>query len=122
MGRPRRFESSRVVAAAAVLFDSDGYEGSSMDRLVQVTGVHRGSLYATFGSKRGLFLACLRVAVTSTAPSGSGLLLVALGELASRDEEVRAICAEAIDAWGDQAAHELGRRLLARAGLMKGNE
>lgn len=93
-----------------------------MDRLVQVTGVHRGSLYATFGSKRGLFLACLRDAVTSTAPGGSGLLLVALGELAPRDDEVRAVCAEAIDAWGDQAAHELGRRLLARAGLREGNQ
>lgn len=93
-----------------------------MDRLVEETGVHRGSLYATFGSKRGLFLACLRVAVTSPSPRGSGLLLVALGELASRDEEVRAMCAAAIQAWGDQAAHELGRRLLARAGLTEGNE
>jgi TetR/AcrR family transcriptional repressor of nem operon len=93
-----------------------------MDRLVQVTGVHRGSLYATFGSKRGLFLACLRDAAISTAPSRSDLLLVALGELASRDEEVRAICGKAIDAWGDQAAQELGRRLLARAGLREGNQ
>lgn len=92
-----------------------------MDRLVQVTGVHRGSLYAAFGSKRGLFLACLRAAVAPTVPGGSGLLLVALGELASRDEEVRTVCAKAIDAWGGQAANELGRRLLARAGLGEGD-
>ena len=117
MGRPRAFDHGEVVTAATALFDSDGYEGTSMDRLVQATGVHRGSLYATFGSKRGLFLACLRSAVASAPPLESGLLLVALGELAGRDAEVRAICDEAIRAWGDQADHELGRRLLARAGL-----
>lgn len=93
-----------------------------MDRLVQVTGVHRGSLYANVRQQAWPFLECLRVTVASRAPHGSGQLLVALGELASRDEEVRAICAEAIDAWGRQVAHELGRRLLARAGLNKGSE
>lgn len=122
MGRPKGFEPSSVVATATTLFDSDGYEGTSMDRLVQQTGVHRGSLYATFGSKRGLFLACLRGAVASPAPSGSGLLLVALAELSARDEEVRAMCAAAIAGWGDEAARELGQRLLVRAGLKEGNQ
>lgn len=92
-----------------------------MDRLVQVTGVHRGSLYAAFGSKRGVFVDCLRAAATVDSPSSSNLLLVALGELASRDEEVRGLCAQAIKGWGNDAAQELGTRLLARASLSKGN-
>lgn len=109
------------MSVATKLFMEEGYEGCSMDRLVQATGVHRGSLYATFGSKRGIFVKCLRES-TANADDRSELLLVALGELAARDEEVRALCAQTITAWGDDAAQELGRRLLARAGLKEGTQ
>ncbi|WP_197383232.1 TetR family transcriptional regulator [Mycolicibacterium mengxianglii] len=34
---------------------------ASIDHLVDATGVHRGSLYGVFGSKRGLFLRVGRV-------------------------------------------------------------
>lgn len=90
-----------------------------MDQLVQATGLHRGSLYATFGSKRGIFVECLR-ASTVNGEDRSELLLVALGELAARDKDVRTLCARSIKAWGDDAARELGIRLLARAGLNEG--
>lgn len=120
MGRPREFDIGTAVSAATRLFVDEGYEGCSMDRLVQATGVHRGSLYATFGSKRGIFVECLRA---STVNEGrSELLLVALGELAARDEEVRTLCAQTIKPWGDDAAQKLGMRLLARAGLNEGTQ
>ncbi|WP_182977097.1 TetR/AcrR family transcriptional regulator [Arthrobacter cheniae] len=123
MGRPREFNIESAIIAATRLFITDGYEGCSMDRLVQSTGIHRGSLYAAFGSKRGIFLECLRTTLTDTAdpPSSSELLLVALGELAARDDEIRALCAQAIKARGENAAHELGIQLLARAGLNEGH-
>lgn len=123
MGRPREFNIESAITAAITVFVTDGYEGCSMDRLVQATGIHRGSLYAAFGSKRGIFLECLRTTVTSTTepPGSSELLLVALGELAARDEDIRALCAQAIKALGDNTAHELGTRLLARAGLNEGH-
>ncbi len=122
MGRPREFDIESAIVAATRLFIANGYEGCSMDRLVQVTGVHRGSLYATFGSKRGMFLECLRTAVSFDPPSPPDLLLVALGELAARDEEVRALCAGALKVWGEDAAHQIGTRLLVRAGLNEGNQ
>lgn len=60
MARRREFDPKVAVAAAAEVFAWRGYEGASMDLLVRVTGVHRGSLYAMFRSKTALFLACLQ--------------------------------------------------------------
>jgi TetR/AcrR family transcriptional repressor of nem operon len=60
MGRPRAFDEAQVVAAAVSLFASRAYDGISVDDLVTHLGVHRNSLYKTFGSKRGLYLAALR--------------------------------------------------------------
>jgi TetR/AcrR family transcriptional regulator, transcriptional repressor for nem operon len=60
MGRPRGFDETEVIAAAAALFASRAYDGVSVDDLVTHLGVHRNSLYKTFGSKRGLYLAALR--------------------------------------------------------------
>ena len=60
MGRPRGFDEDQVVGAAAELFALHSYDGTSVDDLVNYLGVHRGSLYKTFGSKRGLYLRALR--------------------------------------------------------------
>ncbi|MFQ1000633.1 TetR/AcrR family transcriptional regulator [Modestobacter sp. SSW1-42] len=60
MGRPRSFDEEVAVARAGGLFAELGYEGTSIDDLVQRLGVHRGSLYSTFGSKRALYLRVLR--------------------------------------------------------------
>ncbi len=42
-------------------FWTRGYQATSMQDLVDATGVNRGSLYATFGNKRAIFLAVLRL-------------------------------------------------------------
>jgi len=60
MGRPRGFDENQVIRAAVVLFGGRAYDGVSVDDLVEHLGVHRNSLYKTFGSKRGLYLAALR--------------------------------------------------------------
>jgi TetR/AcrR family transcriptional repressor of nem operon len=41
------------------VFWQRGYEGTSIDTLEIETGIRRGSLYNTFGDKRGLFLAAM---------------------------------------------------------------
>ncbi|MCX4817900.1 TetR/AcrR family transcriptional regulator [Streptomyces sp. NBC_01239] len=46
--------------AAVGLFGGRAYDGVSVDDLVSHLGVHRNSLYKTFGSKRGLYLMALR--------------------------------------------------------------
>lgn len=110
MGRPRGFDEARAVAAAAELFARRSYDGTSVDDLVNETGVHRGSLYKTFGSKRGLYLSALRHHVDedvtrcadTLAAAGAGphevlqsrpdlrFLLLAAAERAEADEEVAA--------------------------------
>ena len=42
-------------------FWARGYQATSMQDLVDATGVNRGSLYATFGNKRSIFLTVLRL-------------------------------------------------------------
>ncbi|TDD65997.1 TetR/AcrR family transcriptional regulator [Actinomadura rubrisoli] len=60
MGRTREFDTEAAVAAAVEVFRSRGYEATSIQDLVEATGVGRGSLYAAFGSKDGLYELALR--------------------------------------------------------------
>ncbi|RTE08878.1 TetR/AcrR family transcriptional regulator [Paenibacillus whitsoniae] len=59
MARPREFDQEAVLDKAMELFWQKGYERTSIQDLVAHTGVHRGSLYDTFGDKNQLFLTCL---------------------------------------------------------------
>ncbi|MEO6999533.1 MAG: helix-turn-helix domain-containing protein [Terracoccus sp.] len=127
MGRNRGFDENAVVAAAALAFSEGGYEATSIDDLVRCTGLHRGSLYQAFGSKRGLFLLALRRAISELAaepwskPAASArldLLLVALLELGPRDRAVADLIDEALHrAPVPDVASTLGRRLIQRARL-----
>ncbi|GAA4151094.1 TetR/AcrR family transcriptional regulator [Actinomadura keratinilytica] len=60
MGRTREFDVDAAVADAMDLFWRRGYAATSIQDLVAATGVGRGSLYAAFGSKDGLYEAALR--------------------------------------------------------------
>lgn len=62
MPRPRAFDEETVVESAARLFARRGFDAVSIDDLVGELGIHRHSLYRTFGSKRGLYLRALRTA------------------------------------------------------------
>jgi len=55
MGRPRNFEADTVVERAMEEFWTHGYANTSPAQLAEATGVGKGSLYNTFGSKRQLF-------------------------------------------------------------------
>ncbi|UWM50003.1 TetR/AcrR family transcriptional regulator [Streptomyces carpaticus] len=129
MGRPRAFDEDLAVRAAVDLFGSRAYDGVSVDDLVTHLGVHRNSLYKTFGSKRGLYMAALRrhladdvrpvVDVLATAPDAAtvlrlitsadlGLLLLAVAERAPADEEVAAEVRAALGAVDEAIAGALG--------------
>lgn len=56
MARPRSFEREEVVEKALGVFWRQGYQATSVQDLVEATGLNRGSLYDTFGDKHGLFL------------------------------------------------------------------
>lgn len=59
MGRPRTFETNDALDSAMDVFWRKGYEGASMVELTTAMGINSPSLYAAFGSKKGLFLAVL---------------------------------------------------------------
>ena len=56
MPKTKQFDEAEVLEKAKELFTEKGYNGTSMDDLVQVTGLSRSSIYDTFGDKHGLFL------------------------------------------------------------------
>lgn len=56
----KRFDVDEVLTCAMQTFWSHGFEATSMQDLVDATGVNRASLYATYGDKRELFLSALR--------------------------------------------------------------
>jgi TetR/AcrR family transcriptional regulator, transcriptional repressor for nem operon len=128
MGRPRGFDEQAVTRAAVTLFAGRAYDGVSVDDLVSTLGVHRNSLYKTYGSKRGLYLTALRwylrheiepllvrvaaapdraqalsVALTAGhAGTGLDLLLLAAVERAPVDAEVATLVTQTMTAL-DQA-------------------
>lgn len=56
MARSKEFEENAVLDKAMRLFWKQGYEKTSMTDLVEHMGIHRRSLYDTFGDKHQLFL------------------------------------------------------------------
>ncbi|NYS18816.1 TetR/AcrR family transcriptional regulator [Streptomyces sp. SJ1-7] len=129
MGRPRAFDEDEAVRAAAGLFGGRAYDGVSVDDLVTHLGVHRNSLYKTFGSKRGLYLAALRrhiaddvrplldalaeapdaaTALRLVASADLGLLLLAAVERSPADEEVAFEVTSALDSVDRAIADALG--------------
>lgn len=58
-GRPRAYDPQVALARAAETFWQAGYAGTSLDDLVEATGMNRPSLYAAFGDKRDLYLKTL---------------------------------------------------------------
>jgi AcrR family transcriptional regulator len=56
---PRAVREAQMVAAAERLFSERGYHGVSMDEIATASGITKPMLYDYFGSKEGLFLACV---------------------------------------------------------------
>jgi TetR/AcrR family transcriptional regulator, transcriptional repressor for nem operon len=61
VARPRQFDEDKILAAVRDQFWRQGYAATSLDDLMRVTGLGKGSIYGAFGDKRDLFLAVLRV-------------------------------------------------------------
>ncbi|WP_305788168.1 TetR/AcrR family transcriptional regulator [Symbioplanes lichenis] len=59
MARPRKFVERDVVSSAGEVFAVRGLAATTLDDLVQATGLGKQSLYNAFGGKRELFLRAL---------------------------------------------------------------
>ncbi len=60
MARPREFDEGQVIENLMKVFWDKGYEATSMQDLVNSSGLLKGSLYGAFGDKQALYLAALR--------------------------------------------------------------
>lgn len=67
MAGTKQFDVREVLGRAMEVFWLRGYEATSIDDLVKATGINRGSIYATFGDKKGLFLQAIDHYTTTVA-------------------------------------------------------
>ncbi|MCF8610217.1 TetR/AcrR family transcriptional regulator [Gordonia sp. HY285] len=65
MARPRQFDEETVLRAVCDQFWDAGYAATSLQDLMRVTRLGKGSLYAAFGDKHALFLRVLHRYVAS---------------------------------------------------------
>lgn len=66
MARPRAFDEAQVLHAVREQFWDAGYAATSLEDLMRVSGLGKGSLYGAFGDKHELFLRALRSYTTDT--------------------------------------------------------
>lgn len=62
---PRHLREQQLLDVALKLFISNGYQGTSMEDIASAAGVTRPIVYNHFGSKDGIYIACLKEARTS---------------------------------------------------------
>lgn len=74
-GRPRSFDETEALERAIQVFWSKGYDGVTIDDLVDGMGVGRPSLYAVFGDKRAIFLRVLKAYAERKGASAAKALL-----------------------------------------------
>jgi AcrR family transcriptional regulator len=56
---PRAEREERMLDAALDIFTARGFEAASMDEIAAASGITKPMLYSYFGSKEGLYLACI---------------------------------------------------------------
>jgi len=119
MARPRQFLEEDVVEIVAQYFAKAGYNASSIDDLVEVTGLQRGSLYKAFGSKLNLFTLCFeKYAVEenwNNSEIGLDLMIVALREVVDQDKVIQRKAKKALaNISKSKAATLMGSRLVQK--------
>jgi len=66
-GVPRLERESQILRVASEIFGTDGYAATSIQTVAERAGISKPLVYNYFGSKEGLFLACLDRAGTIVA-------------------------------------------------------
>ena len=61
VGRPRGFDADEALRRAMDLFWEHGFEKTSLDDVVEATGIPRQSVYRMFGSKQALLARTLEL-------------------------------------------------------------
>ena len=74
MGRARSFDNQDILERATRLFWRNGYNGTSIRDLMEVTGLAKASLYNAFGSKEELFHSALNYYIDKKQSQSLALL------------------------------------------------
>jgi TetR/AcrR family transcriptional repressor of nem operon len=85
MGRTKDFDENEVLKKAVALFWDKGYNGTSMQDLVDGLGISRSSLYDTYGDKHSLFIKALE----SYQESASGKMCNIVSNAVSAKEAIK---------------------------------
>jgi AcrR family transcriptional regulator len=56
MGRPASFDQTETLETIQSVFWDNGYSATSLDDIMQSTGLGKGSLYGAYGSKQEMYL------------------------------------------------------------------
>ena len=99
-GRPRGFDTGNAVRTALELFHARGYDAVGVAELGEAIGVKAPSLYAAFGSKKGLFERALALYVESEG----GFIQATLAEEGSVAEVIGRLLTRAADIYGAPGA------------------
>lgn len=110
MGRNKKYQQSEVIKKMIDLFIKKGYNSSSLDDLVEVTGILRGSLYSAFGSKQKMFILALLNSLKNNQLSNEsiGMVVVAMMELSRKNDEVKNI----VNDWYEKNDNQIIMRLI----------
>jgi len=83
MPRKKSYEDNDVIEKATELFWRNGYQNTSMSLLESTMGINKFSIYASFGSKQGVFIASLQAyrtlhstAIIKLKQSNQGLIAI----------------------------------------------
>ncbi len=104
-----RFES--LCDAAAEEFLAQGFEGASLGRITDASGIARATLYRRFGSKEGLFHEVIGREVAATA--GGDIRLPRAGGI---EAQLRQLCRATLDLHLAPRSVRLHHRLMQESG------
>jgi AcrR family transcriptional regulator len=116
MGRPRAFDPDVVAMQVVDLVLEHGYDAVGIDDIVRVSGVGRGSIYQTFGSKAGLIAQALGRVGHEGGPRLDAFVAVLLGSSSVSDPGVASALHSCLNAMGLPAEQKrrIGAALLKR--------
>jgi AcrR family transcriptional regulator len=104
-GEQGRATRNRIVAEATALFAEHGYEGTSIEAVLETADVSRGSLYHHFAGKEALFDAVLLVVERSIGEQIQAAV-VAAGASTARDA-LRVGCLTWVELAGDPVVRRI---------------
>lgn len=112
MGRNKKYQQADVIQKMTNLFIEKGYNATSLDDLVSVTGILRGSLYSAFGSKQKMFIQSLGHSLENNPLSDEsiGMVIISMLELSDKSKQVK----EIIQEWYQQNDNQGIEKIIGR--------